>query len=45
MGRIIKSGGQTTLRITSNHSQATQAQNLLTQLNLFLSGLNNTRSS
>ena len=42
VGRIIKSGGQTTLRITSNHAQAAQAQSLLTQLSLFLSGLNNT---
>ena len=37
--RLIKSGGQTTLRLTSNHAQAPQAQ---TQLSLFLSGLNNT---
>ncbi len=42
VGRIIKSGGQTTLRITSNHADAAQAQSLLTQLSLFLSGLNNT---
>ena len=42
MGRIIKSGGQTTLRITSNHAEAAQAQDLLTKLSLFLSGLNNT---
>ena len=42
VGRIIKSGGQTTLRITSNHAQAAQAQSLLTQLSLFLTGLNNT---
>ena len=42
VGRIIKSGGQTTLRITSNHAQAAQAQELLTKLSLFLSGLNNT---
>jgi hypothetical protein len=42
VGRIIKSGGQTTLRITSNHAEAAQAQELLTQLSLFLSGLNNT---
>lgn len=41
VGRIIKSGGQTTLRITSNHADAAQAQNLLTKLSLFLSGLNN----
>jgi len=42
VGRIIKSGGKTTLRITSNHAQAAQAQELLTQLSLFLSGLINT---
>lgn len=42
VGRIIKSGGQTTLRLTSNHAEAAQAQSLLTQLSLFLSGLNNT---
>ncbi len=42
VGRLIKSGGQTTLRVTSNHPQAAQAQSLLTQLSLFLSGLNNT---
>lgn len=42
IGRIIKSGGQTTLRITSNHAEAAQAQELLTKLSLFLSGLNNT---
>jgi hypothetical protein len=42
VGRIIKSGGQTTLRITSNHAEAAQAQTILTQLSLFLSGLNNT---
>jgi hypothetical protein len=42
VGRIIKSGGQTTLRITNNHADAAQAQELLTKLSLFLSGLNNT---
>jgi Transposase DDE domain group 1 len=41
VGRIIQSGGRTTLRLTSNHTEAAQAQNLLTQLSLFLSGLNN----
>jgi hypothetical protein len=41
VGRIIKSGGQTTLRITSNHAEAAQAQELLTHLSIFLSGLNN----
>jgi hypothetical protein len=42
VGRIIRSGGQTTLRITSHHAEAAQAQELLTGLSLFLSGLNNT---
>ena len=42
VGRLIRSGGQTTLRVTSNHAQAAEAQSLLTQLSLFLSGLNNT---
>lgn len=42
VGRIIKSGGQTTLRITSNHAEAARAQSLLTRLSLFLSGLLNT---
>jgi hypothetical protein len=42
IGRIIKSGGQTTLRLTSNHAQAAEAQSLLTQLSAFLSGLSNT---
>jgi hypothetical protein len=41
VGRLITSGGQTTLRITSNHADAAQAQELLTDLSLFLSGLNN----
>jgi len=41
VGRLITSGGQTTLRITSNHADAAQAQELLTNLSLFLSGLNN----
>lgn len=42
VGRLIKSGGQTTLRLTSNHAQAAEAQSLLTQLSCFLSGLGNT---
>lgn len=41
VGRIVKSGGQTILRLTSNHAEAAQAQALLTNLSLFLSGLNN----
>ena len=42
VGRIIKSGGQTMLRITSTHAEAAQAQSLLTRLSVFLSGLLNT---
>jgi hypothetical protein len=42
VGRITRSGGQTTLHITSNHAESGQAQELLTRLSLFLSGLNNT---
>lgn len=42
VGRIIRSSGQTTLRITSHHAEAAQAQELLTNLSLFLSGLSNT---
>ena len=42
IGRIIRSGGQTTLRLTSNHAQAAEAQSLLTKLSVFLSGLSNT---
>lgn len=42
VGRIIRSGGQTTLRLTSNHAQAAEAQSLLTRLSVFLSGLSNT---
>jgi len=41
VGRIIKSGGQTILRLTSNHAQASHAQDILSQLSLFLSGLMN----
>jgi len=40
-GRIITSGGQTTLRLTGNHAEAARAQELLTGLSLFLSGLSN----
>lgn len=42
VGRIIQSGGQTTLRITSSHAEAPRAQELLSRLSLFLSGLTNT---
>jgi hypothetical protein len=41
VGRLIKSAGQTTLRLTSNHAEAPQAQALLSQVSLFLSGLAN----
>jgi hypothetical protein len=41
VGRIVTSGGQMTLRISSQHGQADQARELLTNLSLFLSGLNN----
>lgn len=41
VGRVIKSGGQTILRLTSSHAEAAHVQNLLTQLSLFLSGLAN----
>jgi len=42
VGRVIESGRQFTLRLTSTHAQAAQAQTLLTNLSLFLSGLQNT---
>jgi hypothetical protein len=42
VGRMIRSGGQTTLRLTSNHAQAAQAQELLSRLSQLLSGLMNT---
>lgn len=42
VGRMTKSGGQTTLFLTSHHAEASHAQSLLTQLSLFLSGLKNT---
>jgi len=41
VGRIIQSGGQTVLRLTSNHAEANEVQNILSQLSLFLSGLMN----
>ena len=41
VGRLIKSGGQTTLRLTSNHAEASHVQSVLTKLSLFLSGLIN----
>jgi hypothetical protein len=42
VGRLIKSGGQTVLRLTSNHAEASEAQGILSKLSLFLSGLMNT---
>ena len=42
VGRIITGSRQTTLRLTSNHAQAAEAQDLLTRLSVFLSGLTNT---
>jgi len=42
VGRVIESGRQFTLRLTSTHAQAAEAQRLLTHLSLFLSGLQNT---
>jgi hypothetical protein len=39
VGRLVKSGGQTTLRLTSQHAQASHIQNMLSKLSLFLSGL------
>jgi len=41
VGRIIKSGGQTVLRLTSSHAEASQVQEILSNLSLFLSGLMN----
>ena len=41
VGRMVKSGGQTTLVLTSNHAEAAHMQQVLTQLSLFLSGLKN----
>ena len=42
VGRVIESGRQFTLRLTSMHAHAGQGQRLLTDLSLFLSGLKNT---
>jgi hypothetical protein len=42
VGRIVESGRQITLRVTSTHAQAARAQELLSGLSLFLSGLQNT---
>jgi hypothetical protein len=42
VGRVVESGRQITLRLTSTHAEAARAQRLLTGLSLFLSGLLNT---
>ena len=42
VGRVVESGRQVTLRLTSTHGEAARAQALLTHLSLFLSGLKNT---
>jgi hypothetical protein len=39
VGRVIESGRQITLRLTSTHAEAARAQRLLTGVSLFLSGL------
>jgi hypothetical protein len=41
VGRESKHAGRTTIVLTSTHAQASQAQQLLTELSLFLSGLRN----
>lgn len=41
VGRLTKSGGQTTLILTSHHAEARQVQDILSKLSLFLSGLTN----
>ncbi len=41
VGRVVESGRQLTLRLTSTHAEAARAQALLTGLSLFLSGLQN----
>lgn len=42
VGRLVESGRQVTLRLTSTHAEAARAQRVLTDLSLFLSGLKNT---
>lgn len=42
VGRVIESGRQITLRLTSTHAEAARAQRLLAGVSLFLSGLLNT---
>lgn len=41
VGRVVETGRQLTLRLTSTHAEAARAQTLLTGLSLFLSGLQN----
>jgi hypothetical protein len=41
VGRVIRHSGQTILRLTSVHGQSSLAQELLTGVSLFLSGLKN----
>jgi hypothetical protein len=41
VGRVTASGRQLTLRLTSTHAGAAEAQSLLTGLSLFLSSLGN----
>jgi len=41
VGRVITTGRQTTLRLTSSHAEAAHVQRILTDLSLFLSGLMN----
>jgi hypothetical protein len=42
VGRLVESGRQITLRLTSTPAEAARAQAMLTNLSLFLSGLKNT---
>lgn len=42
VGQLKTHAGQTVLRLTSSHAEASRVQGLLTRLSLFLSGLRNT---
>jgi hypothetical protein len=42
VGQVVKSGRQTTLRLTSSHRDREEAQRILTRLSLFLSSILNT---
>ncbi len=42
VGRIIQHAGQSILRLTSSHAEAARAQQLLSDLSMFLSSLSNT---